>query len=60
MAVPWLKWLVAGPSVRRPRSVHVGFVVDKVALGRFFSKFFGFPPASHRSTIAQYVSVTAP
>jgi hypothetical protein len=26
-----------------PGSIHVGFVVDKVALGRFFSEFFGFP-----------------
>jgi hypothetical protein len=25
-----------------PRSVYVEFVVDKVALGYFFSKFFGF------------------
>jgi hypothetical protein len=27
-AVPWLKRLVAGLSPRRPRSIHVGFVVD--------------------------------
>jgi hypothetical protein len=26
-----------------PRSGHVGFVVDKVALGRVFSQYFGFP-----------------
>jgi hypothetical protein len=26
-----------------PRSGHVGFVVDKVALGRVFSEYFGFP-----------------
>jgi hypothetical protein len=24
-------------------SGHVGFVVDKVALGQVFSKYFGFP-----------------
>jgi hypothetical protein len=45
-AVPWLRRLVAGLSPRRPgfdlRSVHVGFVVDKVALGRFFPEYFGF------------------
>jgi hypothetical protein len=35
MAVSWLKRLVAGLSPRRPGSVHVGFVVDTVALGRF-------------------------
>jgi hypothetical protein len=26
-----------------PRSDHVGFVVDKVALGLVFSEYFGFP-----------------
>jgi hypothetical protein len=39
--------LVAGLSPRRPsfafRSSHMGFMVDKVALGQIFSKFFGFP-----------------
>jgi hypothetical protein len=38
-AVPWLKRLVAGLSPRMPGfapgSIHVGSVVDKVALGRF-------------------------
>jgi hypothetical protein len=38
MAVTWLKRLVASLSPRRsgfdPGSVHVGFVVDKVALGQ--------------------------
>jgi hypothetical protein len=42
-----LKRLVAGFPPRRPGiepgSVHVGFVVDKVALGQVFSKYFGFP-----------------
>jgi hypothetical protein len=36
MVVPWLRRLVVGLSPRRPGfnpgSVHVGFVVDKVAL----------------------------
>jgi hypothetical protein len=27
----------------RARSGHVGFVVDKVALGQIFSEYFGFP-----------------
>jgi hypothetical protein len=39
-AVPWLRSLVAGLSPRRPGfapgSIHVGFVVDKVALGQVF------------------------
>jgi hypothetical protein len=40
-AVPWLRQLVAGLSPWRPRfapgSVHVGFVVDKMAFGQVFS-----------------------
>jgi hypothetical protein len=39
--------LVTGPLPRRsefaPRSVHVGFVVDKVALGQAFLRVFRFP-----------------
>jgi hypothetical protein len=39
-AVPWLRSLVSGLSPRRlgfaPGSIHVGFVVDKVALGQVF------------------------
>jgi hypothetical protein len=47
-AVPLLRRLVTGLSPRRagldPGSVHVGFVVDKVALGQvFFPEYFGFP-----------------
>jgi hypothetical protein len=42
----WLKRLVAGFPPRRPgfdpRSGHVGFVVDKMALGQVFSEYFGF------------------
>jgi hypothetical protein len=42
VAVAELKWLVAGFPSRRPgfepRSGHVGFVVDKVALGQVFSE----------------------
>jgi hypothetical protein len=45
-AVPWLRQLVIGfPSQRAgfdPRSGYVGFVVDKVALGQVFCKYFGF------------------
>jgi hypothetical protein len=52
MAVPWLRRLVAGLSPRRPRfdpgSVHVGFVVDRVALGQVFSPSTSvFPCQSH-------------
>jgi hypothetical protein len=31
-----------------PRSSHVGFVVDKVALGQVFSEYFGFPRFSEK------------
>jgi hypothetical protein len=45
-AVPWLKRLLAGLSTRRPvfvhRSVRVGFMANKVALGHFVSELFGF------------------
>jgi hypothetical protein len=47
-AVPLLRWLVAGFSPRRPgfapRSVHVGFVVDRVAVGQGFSRVLRFSP----------------
>jgi hypothetical protein len=48
----------------RSRSVHVRFVVDKVALGQvfFFSEYFGFPLSGsfhHCSTlIFMYVALT--
>jgi hypothetical protein len=46
-AVPELKRLVAGFPSRRPgfdpRSGHVGFVVNTVALGQVLSEYFGFP-----------------
>jgi hypothetical protein len=38
LAVPWLRWLVTGLSLQKaaftPRSVNVGFVADRVALGQ--------------------------
>jgi hypothetical protein len=56
MDVPWLRSLVAGLSSRRPGfapwSIHVGFVVDKVALGQVFSEFFGFPLSIYNSIVA--------
>jgi hypothetical protein len=46
-AVPYLRWLVAGSPPRRPGfepgSAHVGFGVDKVALGQVFPEYLGFP-----------------
>jgi hypothetical protein len=56
MAVPWLRRLVAGLSPRRPGfdpgSVHVGFVVDKVALGQIFPRVLWFSHCQFHSTSA--------
>jgi hypothetical protein len=47
MSVPRLRWSVTSfPQWQlgfKPRSGHVGFVADKVALGQVFSEYFGFP-----------------
>jgi hypothetical protein len=60
--VPWLRQFVSGLSMRRPgfapRSVHVGCVVDKVALVRFISEFFGFP-CQYNSTVALRTHVSS-
>jgi hypothetical protein len=36
------RWLPTAARVR-VRAEHVGFVVDKAALGQVFSEYFGFP-----------------
>jgi len=45
--VPWLRRLVTDLSPRRhsldPRSVYVGFVVDRIVLELIFSEYFDFP-----------------
>jgi hypothetical protein len=50
LVVSWLRRLVAGLSPRRPEfdpeSVHVGFVVDKVALGEVFPRVLHFSPVN--------------
>ena len=49
-AVPWLRRLAAGLSPQRPGfdpgSVHVGFVVNKVALGQVFPRVLRFSPVN--------------
>jgi hypothetical protein len=49
-AVPWLRSLVAGLSPRRPGfapgSIHVGFVVENVALGQVFLRVLRFSPVN--------------
>jgi hypothetical protein len=43
IAVSWLRWLVTSVSSQRPGSVHVWFVVRKVAVGQVFLRVLGFP-----------------
>jgi hypothetical protein len=54
--MPWLRLLVAGLSPQRPEfapgSVHVGFVMDTVALGQAFLLIIQFPPHQYYSTMA--------
>jgi hypothetical protein len=59
--MPWLRLLLVRLSLQRPGLVHVGFTVDKVALGQVFSEFFGFPCQNHHSTMAvhTYISLSA-
>jgi hypothetical protein len=53
-----LRRLVAGLSPRRPgfdpRSVHVGFVVDQVALGQDFPRVLRFSPVSFFPPVLHY------
>jgi hypothetical protein len=37
------RWLPTAAARVRVRAEHVGFVVDKVALGQVSSEYFGFP-----------------
>jgi hypothetical protein len=50
MAVPWLKRLVPGLSPQRPGiapgSIHVGFVLEKMALGQVFLRVLRLSPAN--------------
>jgi hypothetical protein len=54
-AVSWLRSLVTGLSPRRPGftpgSIHVGFVVDKVALGQVFLRVLRFFPVTLQTHI---------
>jgi hypothetical protein len=58
VAVPWLRRLVTGLSPRRPGfdpgSVHVGFVVDKVALGQAFPRVLRFYPVNFIPPVLHY------
>jgi hypothetical protein len=56
--VPWLKWLVASLSPRRPGfdpgSVHVGFVVDKWHWDRFSPRVLRFYPVNFIPPVLSY------
>jgi hypothetical protein len=59
-ALPWFRRLVADLSVRRPgfmsRSVHVGFVVNKMALGQILFKSLDLLSVSfHHDSILIYL-----
>jgi hypothetical protein len=58
LTVPWLKRLAAGLSPRRPGfdpgSVHVRFVVGKVALGQVFPRVLQFSPVNFISPVLHY------
>jgi hypothetical protein len=50
VVAPWLRWLVANQSLQSPEflpdSTHMGYVVDKVALGQIFLRVLRFSPVS--------------
>jgi hypothetical protein len=41
-----------------PRTIHVGFLVDKVKLEHIFLRMFRFPSASHLSVNSPYSPIT--
>jgi hypothetical protein len=41
-------------------SGHVGFVLEKVALGQVFSKYFGSPANSHSTDCSTFITVYHP
>jgi hypothetical protein len=45
-AVPWIRLLIAGLSPKRPGLIHVGFLVDRVALGQVFLRVLRFSPVN--------------
>jgi hypothetical protein len=57
-AVPWLRRLVTGLPPQRPGfdpgSVHVGFVVDEVALGQVSPRVLRFSPVNFITPVLHY------
>jgi hypothetical protein len=58
-AVLWLRLLVVSVPPRRPGfdpgSVHVGFFVDKVALGKVFLRELRFSPVNVIPPVLHYI-----
>jgi hypothetical protein len=58
LAVPWLRRFVAGLSPRwpgfDPGSIHVGFMVDKVAVGQVSPRVLRFSPVSFITPVLHY------
>jgi hypothetical protein len=54
--MPWLRWLISSlsPQKHTTESVHVGFVVNKVALGQVFLQIL---PFSHVNIIPPWLSM---
>jgi hypothetical protein len=46
------RWLPTAAARVRVRAEHVGFAVDKAALGQVFSEYFGFP---YQSSLHQFL-----
>jgi hypothetical protein len=50
MGYEWLRWFIASSSMKmlgfKPRPVHLGYVVDKVALEQSFSPGLQFSPVN--------------
>jgi hypothetical protein len=46
---------ITGQEKKNPGSVHVGFVVDKVALGQIFSPVLRFSPVNFIPPVLHYL-----
>jgi hypothetical protein len=63
VAAPWLRWLVADQSPRSPGfapdSTHMGFVVDKVALGQIFLRVLRVFSCQYHSTVVIHTHISS-
>jgi hypothetical protein len=64
LAVPWVRWYVAGLSRRRlvfaPGYVHVEFVVDSVVLGQVLFRVIPFSPVALHRHISSWELTVSP